>query len=129
MINNLNILLPEIFLTISIFSVLMIGVFIKNSFNLIFNLSSISNPADVQRISVRFAEAAAPLGMQSTCGRLRGSKRGKGQEEWSQDAWNGVRTSEFELPEAPTDGKSRSIGPADVPEPPKSRNIGPAGRL
>ena len=41
MINNLNILLPEIFLIISIFSALMIGVFIKNSFNLIFNLSSI----------------------------------------------------------------------------------------
>ena len=41
MINNLNILLPEIFLTISIFSLLMIGVFLKNSFNLIFNLSSI----------------------------------------------------------------------------------------
>ena len=41
MINNLNILIPEIFLTISIFSALMIGVFIKNSFNLIFNLSSI----------------------------------------------------------------------------------------
>ena len=41
MINNLNILLPEIFLTISIFSALMIGVFVKNSFNLIFNLSSI----------------------------------------------------------------------------------------
>ena len=41
MINNLNILFPEIFLTISIFSALMIGVFIKNSFNLIFNLSSI----------------------------------------------------------------------------------------
>ena len=41
MINNLNILLPEIFLTISIFSALMIGVFIKNSFNLVFNLSSI----------------------------------------------------------------------------------------
>ncbi len=41
MINNLNILLPEIFLTLSIFSALMIGVFIKNSFNLIFNLSSI----------------------------------------------------------------------------------------
>ena len=40
MINNLNILLPEIFLTLSIFSILMIGVFIKNSFNLIFNLSS-----------------------------------------------------------------------------------------
>ena len=40
MLNNLNILLPEIFLTLSIFSVLMIGVFIKESFNLIFNLSS-----------------------------------------------------------------------------------------
>jgi len=41
MLNNLNILLPEVFLTLSIFSILMIGVFIKNSFNLIFNLSSI----------------------------------------------------------------------------------------
>ena len=41
MINNLNILLPEIFLTLSIFSVLMVGVFVKNSFNLIFNLSSL----------------------------------------------------------------------------------------
>ena len=41
MINNLNILLPEIFLTLSIFSILMIGVFIKNSFNLIFNLCSL----------------------------------------------------------------------------------------
>ena len=41
MVNNLNILLPEIFLTLSIFSILMIGVFIKNSFNLIFNLSSL----------------------------------------------------------------------------------------
>jgi len=41
MINNLNILLPEIFLTLSIFSILMIGVFIKDSFNLIFNLSSL----------------------------------------------------------------------------------------
>ena len=41
MINNLNILLPEIFLTLSIFSILMIGVFTKNSFNLIFNLSSL----------------------------------------------------------------------------------------
>jgi len=41
MINNLNILLPEIFLTLSIFSILMIGVFLKNSFNLIFNLSSV----------------------------------------------------------------------------------------
>ncbi len=41
MLNNLNILLPEIFLTLSIFSILMIGVFIQNSFNLIFNLSSL----------------------------------------------------------------------------------------
>ena len=41
MISNLNILLPEIFLTLSIFSILMIGVFIKNSFNLIFNLTSL----------------------------------------------------------------------------------------
>ncbi len=41
MINNLNVLLPEIFLTLSIFSILMIGVFIKNSFNLIFNLTSL----------------------------------------------------------------------------------------
>ena len=41
MINNLYILLPEIFLTLSIFSVLMLGVFINNSFNLIFNLTSI----------------------------------------------------------------------------------------
>ena len=41
MINNLNILLPEIFLTLSIFSILMIGVFMKKSFNLIFNLTSL----------------------------------------------------------------------------------------
>ena len=41
MINNLNILFPEIFLTISILTILMLGVFIKKSFNLIFNLSSI----------------------------------------------------------------------------------------
>ena len=41
MINNLNIMLPEIFLSLSIFSILMIGVFIKDSFNLIFNLSSL----------------------------------------------------------------------------------------
>ena len=41
MANSLNILLPEIFLTLSIFSILMLGVFLKNSFNLIFNLSSI----------------------------------------------------------------------------------------
>ena len=39
MINNLNILFPEIFLALSIFSILMLGVFIKKSFNLIFNLS------------------------------------------------------------------------------------------
>ena len=41
MITNLNIMFPEIFLSLSIFSILMIGVFIKNSFNLIFNLTSI----------------------------------------------------------------------------------------
>ena len=41
MINNLNILFPEIFLSLSIFSILMLGVFIKKSFNLIFNLSSL----------------------------------------------------------------------------------------
>ena len=41
MINNLNILLPEIFLSLSIFVILMIGVFVKKSFNLIFNLSSL----------------------------------------------------------------------------------------
>ena len=41
MINNLNIMFPEIFLSLSIFSILMIGVFIKNSFNLIFNLTSL----------------------------------------------------------------------------------------
>ena len=41
MINNLNILLPEIFLALSIFTILMIGVFIKKSFNLVFNLTSL----------------------------------------------------------------------------------------
>ncbi len=41
MIYNLNIMFPEIFLSLSIFSILMIGVFIKNSFNLVFNLSSL----------------------------------------------------------------------------------------
>ena len=41
MISNLNIMMPEIFLSLSIFSILMIGVFIKNSFNLIFNLTSL----------------------------------------------------------------------------------------
>ncbi len=41
MINNLNIMLPEIFLSLSIFSILMIGVFVKKSFNIIFNLTSL----------------------------------------------------------------------------------------
>ena len=41
MIDNLNIMFPEIFLSLSIFSTLMIGVFAKNSFNLIFNLTSL----------------------------------------------------------------------------------------
>ncbi len=41
MINNLNIMLPEVFLSLSIFSILMIGVFIKKSFNIIFNLTSL----------------------------------------------------------------------------------------
>ncbi len=41
MIENINIMLPEIFLTISIFTILMIGVFTKKSFNIVFNLSSI----------------------------------------------------------------------------------------
>ena len=41
MINNLYIMFPEIFLSLSIFSIPMIGVFIKKSFNLIFNLSSL----------------------------------------------------------------------------------------
>ena len=42
MINSLNILLPEVFLTLSIFSILMIGVFTKKKFNLVFNLSTIT---------------------------------------------------------------------------------------
>ena len=41
MINSLNIMLPEIFLSLSVFAILMIGVFIKNSFNLVFNLTSL----------------------------------------------------------------------------------------
>ena len=41
MINNLNIMFPEIFLSLSIFSILLIGVFKKKSFNLIFNLTSL----------------------------------------------------------------------------------------
>ena len=39
MINNLNILLPEIFLSLSIFTILLLGVFIKKSFNIVFNLT------------------------------------------------------------------------------------------
>ena len=31
MINNLNIMIPEIFLSLSVFSILMIGVFIKKA--------------------------------------------------------------------------------------------------
>ncbi len=60
MINNINIMLPEIFLSLSIFSILMIGVFIKNSFNIIFNLTSliiavtvaiiITSPNNVEKI-------------------------------------------------------------------------------
>ena len=41
MITNLNILFPEIFLSLSTFSILMIGVFLKKSFNIIFNLSTL----------------------------------------------------------------------------------------
>ena len=39
MINNLNIILPEIFLALSIFLILMIGVFVKDSYNLVLKLS------------------------------------------------------------------------------------------
>ena len=41
MINDLYILIPEIFLSLSILTILMLGVFIKKSFNLVFNLSSL----------------------------------------------------------------------------------------
>ena len=51
---------PEIFLSLSIFSILMVGVFIKKSFNLIFNLTSLiiivtisiilTNPNNEERI-------------------------------------------------------------------------------
>ena len=41
MINNLDIMFPEIFLSLSIFTILMVGVFIKKSFNIIFNLASL----------------------------------------------------------------------------------------
>ena len=39
--DQLNLIIPELFLTISIMILLMIGVFYKNSFNLIFKLSMI----------------------------------------------------------------------------------------
>ena len=39
MIHNLSLLLPEIFLAIGIFFSLMVGVFKKNSYNLVTNLS------------------------------------------------------------------------------------------
>ena len=39
MINNLSILAPEIFLSISIFFLLMIGVFLKNSYNIVTKFS------------------------------------------------------------------------------------------
>ena len=39
MINNLYILLPEVFLSLSIFSILMIGVFIKKSYEVVTKLS------------------------------------------------------------------------------------------
>ena len=53
-------MIPEIFLSVSIFSILMIGVFVKKSFNLIFNLTSIiiittiiiviSNPSNEEKV-------------------------------------------------------------------------------
>ena len=42
MTDQLNILIPEVFLSLSIFSILMFGVFTKKSFNIVFNLSFIS---------------------------------------------------------------------------------------
>ncbi len=42
MINDLNILFPEIFLSLSIFLILMIGVFVNKSYNLVTNLSLLS---------------------------------------------------------------------------------------
>ncbi len=41
MILNLNIMLPELFLTLSIFGILMVGVFVRNSFSLVFNLTTV----------------------------------------------------------------------------------------
>ena len=39
---DINLILPEIFLSLSIMTLLMIGVFKKNSTSLIFNLSVLS---------------------------------------------------------------------------------------
>ena len=39
MINNMSVLVPELFLSLSIFSILMIGVFKKDSYNLVTKLS------------------------------------------------------------------------------------------
>ena len=39
MIENFEILAPEIFLSISIMIILMIGVFLKNSYNIVTNLT------------------------------------------------------------------------------------------
>ena len=39
MTENLNSILPEIFLTLSIFTLLMLGVFIKKSYNLVSKIS------------------------------------------------------------------------------------------
>ena len=36
---NFNLILPEIFLSISIFATLLIGVFFKNSYNLVTNIT------------------------------------------------------------------------------------------
>ena len=36
---NLNLILPEIFLSLSIFASLLIGVFFKNSYNLVTNIT------------------------------------------------------------------------------------------
>ena len=41
MMQNLNLILPEIFLSLSIFATLLIGVFFKNSYNLVTNITYI----------------------------------------------------------------------------------------
>ena len=38
---NIHLVYPEIFISLSIMLILMIGVFIRKSFNLVFNLSSV----------------------------------------------------------------------------------------